>query len=179
MDITALLLKNYAPKPGEIGKYNASAIWGIINGYTSAEEFLKGKGFSFQEAIRCWQGTSKHEQIQNLFKDLDGYEIEKRAEYKYKDFIIVGKADLLTKDKVIEIKTSTEIIPKAKSWHIFQTKLYCVLFDRPQGLIVQPIINPHTIELKEIGIVKQDLDWFKKQMELLDNFHNQLKQYGK
>ena len=179
MDITELLLKRFAPQKQEIGKFNASSIYGITHRYTNIEEYLNGKQFSFIEAFRCWNGTAKHNQIQELFEGLEEYEIEKRAEYKYKDFVVVGKADLLTKDQIIEIKTSQDLMSEAKPWALYQCKIYCSLFDRTKGIIVQPIIKGSSIELKELGVVEKDDKFFQKELVKLENFHKQVLEYVK
>ena len=176
MDLTNLLLSKYKSRPREIGKFHVSDVWAINNGYLKTEEFLTGKENKLPDCFNMWQGVGKHRQIQELFEGLEEYEIEKRAEYQPKEYkwYLVGKADLLTKDEVIEIKTSKNLLDKAKRWHIDQVKIYCSIFDRPKGLIVQPIIKPKSIELKEIGVVKRDEKWFLKEMAKLNEFYDKI-----
>lgn len=177
LDLTPFLLKHYTQKPREINRFNVSQIWGIVNNYTSVKEFLEGKPNNFISCFRMWEGTSKHKQIQMLFEGLEEYQIEKKIEFKPPkyDWILVGKADLLTKDSVIEIKTSADLMPKAKPWAEYQTRIYLSLFKRPTGLICQPIIKGNGIFLKEIGAVKKNDKWFIEQLKLLNDFHNKLK----
>ena len=175
MDITNLLIKKYNGRAQEIGKFNVSSIWGILNGYTGVEEYLNGKENDFNSCKMMWSGTMKHTAIQELFEDTD-YEIEKRVEYRPDyEWYIVGKADLINKDHIIEIKTSDKLLEKAKSWHELQVKFYCTMFERPEALIVQPVVSDKLV-LKEIGRVKRNDKWVLNQLEKLNNFYEQLKQ---
>ncbi len=174
-NLTEFLLEKYASKKGEIGRYNTSSLWAITHGYLSVKEFLEGKPIDSLSAFRMWQGTGKHLQIQEL---LEGkFEIETKVEFKSPeyDWILVGKADALSKDTVLEIKTSTDLMFEAKPWAEYQCRAYCSLFEKKKGIIVQPIVKDSQIFLKTIGEVKRDDKWFQGELKKLDNFHLKLK----
>jgi len=174
MDITNLLLKRYNSKPREVGKFNCSDIWAINNGYLGVEEYLKGKENTVKDCLNMFGGVMKHTAIQELFEDTD-YEIEKRVEYRPDyEWYIVGKADLINKDHIIEIKTSDKLLEKAKSWHIYQCRFYTTMLERPEALIVQPVVSDKLV-LKEIGRVKRNDKWVQGQLEKLNEFYKKLK----
>jgi len=158
-------------KPRVLHRYNCSEIWGLLNGYTTPEQWLRGEKKNFKNAYQMWQGTWKHKQIQSLLPEV---EQELKTEKKVGNLTIVGIADLIDKDRGYEIKTSEKLHKQAKSWHIFQSKLYCILFDRPEWVIVQPVLGKGYLKLKEIGRVKKNLAWFNETMEQLKEKDNEI-----
>jgi hypothetical protein len=177
MNITSLLLKTYRKKPAEIGKFNVSGIYGLLKGYTSLEQYLKGEQISFKSALQMANGVAKHRLIQDLFKDEVGWEIEKKIEYKPPEYewTIIGKADLIKDDTLYEIKTSKDLMFEAKPWAEYQVKIYLTLFEKPEGIIVQPIIKKNGLYLKEIGRIKRDDEFVQGEFKKLNDFYKQLK----
>ncbi len=156
-------------------RYSVGDIWALLNGYLTPENWLRGEKKDFKNAFNIFQGTWKHKQIQSLMTE---YEQEVKKEMKVGDITLVGMADLLAGDKGIEIKTSEKIHIKAKPWHEYQAKLYCILFDRPKWEIVQPIIDGG-LKLKIIGTVYKDDKWFSKIMKKLQLFDKEIEEINK
>ena len=172
IDLTKVFLESFKKKR-ILGRYNVSEIWGINNGYTAPQEYLSPKPTSLLEALRMKEGTLKHLLVGECLERI-GWEIEKKIEYPYKDIIIIGKADGIKDDMVVEIKTSDKIIAQAKRWHIDQLKFYLSMFQKPTGIVFQPIKTADKLFLKEIGQVKRGDMWFKNQLEKLYQFHQKL-----
>lgn len=164
-------------RPNLIGRYSVSKIWAINNGYLTEEQYIKGEEFSVKSALRMTKGTMKHTYIEEL---LDGYKTETKKEMKLEHFTIVGVADVLDlfgKD-VCDHKTSDEL-KQAKSWDEYQVRIYCTMFERPVGYILQPRQDDNNLWLEIIGKVKRNDKWFDTQMAKLLTFHNNLiKNYG-
>jgi hypothetical protein len=59
----------------------------------------------------------------------------------------------------------------SKPWHEYQVKLYCTMFERPRGVVLQPVENKDGLYLKEIGYVTRDDQWFADEMAKLYAFH--------
>lgn len=175
IDLTPVLLKKFSGYPKKVGRYSVSDMWAILNGYLSVREYLLPKKVDSVQAFRMWQGVTKHNQVQEFLKEI-GWECEVKREREIKGFEIVGKVDAINAGEILEIKTSEELMAKAKRWHLFQAKIYCSLFERPVAYIMQPVVNSK-VELKEIGCVKRDEEWFQEQMGLLEQFHEQLITY--
>lgn len=169
IDLTAKLLEIQAFKPPIIGRYHISGLWGVLNHYDTPEQFIKGKTIDLQTAFKMKMGTLKHELIQELLPD---WEIEKKTEYKYKDFILVGKCDAIKDDTILEIKTSDKVMPEAKRWHIWQVKMYLSMFKKERGIIVQPTITNSKLLLREIGRVKREDKWFMGELTKIEKLHN-------
>ncbi len=167
-------------RPNKVGRYSISQIYAYLNGWQTPEDFIKGEKLDFTSQFRCFQGTSKHKQIEELMKLL-GYKTEVKKEMKVGDFTIVGIADYLSDNEVADLKTSAKLYDKAKPWQIFQVKLYCTVFKKDIGKVAQPIYKsnsngePTDFYLKEIGSTKRDDGWFKAKMEKLNKFHNKVK----
>lgn len=174
IDLTPTLLTKYQDKKKEINRFSVSDCWAIIHGRITPKDYLRGEIRDFSQIFKMWQGTWKHNQIQELLKEL-GYEIEPKIEYKTDDFVLVGKADAILGDEILEIKTSAELIPNAKSWHIEQVMIYLSLFKKQKGVIVQPITKGNKLFLKEIGKVERDDEFFRKVLEELKEFQSKLK----
>lgn len=182
-DLTASLLEANKPYERTKGRYNASELWGIThtdwngNPYLTPEMWVENKQKEFPQVFRMWEGSNKHKAIQELFQydqQLKDYEIEKKIEYKVNDNItLVAKADAI-KDDILEIKTTNEVLYKAKPSHIYQLKLYLSIFEKPNGYIVQPIIRGDKLLLNIIGSSKRDDIFFKKECDKLIEFHKKV-----
>jgi hypothetical protein len=173
IDLTNQLVDYYKISPGKIGRYSVSSVWGIVNGYTTVSDFLSGQTVTALAALRMSNGRWKHAQVQELLpKD---FNIETKKEITVHDFVLVGRVDFMTDDTVYEIKTKSSVMDKAKSWHMYQAKLYCTMFEKNKASILQPIIFNHRLILKNIGNTKRDDQWFSKQMDKLLTFHESLK----
>lgn len=167
------LVKLAESKDNVIGRYSMSKLWAINNGYLKPEDYIKGEPITPEGARRMKLGTKKHELLEELFPE---YETEVKKEMKVKDFEIVGIADILDLEgnNVIDFKTSDKL-KEAKSWDEYQVKIYCTLFERPEGLILQPVYKGNNHYLKLITKVVRDDSWFSVQMDKLEKFHNKLK----
>lgn len=174
IDLTESLISHYAIRPGIVGRYSVSGIWGINNGFTSVKEFLSGKKVTAKEAIRMSNGKWKHNQIQELLGT--HYKIEEKVEKIMVGvgWKLVGKVDFMDDGTIYEIKTTDFLLTAPKPWHESQVKLYCTLFERPVGHIVQPIIKDGHLILKLVGSVKRDDMWFEDEMLKLNEFHKKL-----
>jgi len=171
-DLTDQILKPY---PNKIGRYSISKIWGILNGYLTPEQYIKGEEHTLEDILRMNEGTMKH-------KFLEKYaigETEIKKEYDCGDFVIVGKCDELTENEVIEYKTSVKLYDKPKAWHIHQLKMYLTIFERPLGIIYQPKIIKGRFILDTLGTTQNNYLWFQEQISKLRIFHEELKNYGK
>ncbi len=194
IDLKPVLVEesNENQRQGEVGRYSISQIYAMLEGWTTPEDFINGEIMSFSQAFNCWYGTGKHTQIEQLLKRL-GYETEIKKEYDCGDFKIVGRCDFLNEQMVGDLKTSIELIGKAKKWSLFQVKLYCSVFEKEYGVIYEPIIKkeqtynkmgyPKTevvdFYLQDIGRTKRNDDWFKKQLIKLGEFHEKVVDYQK
>lgn len=172
IDKTKEFLALYPPKAGVMGRYSCSKIWSFLNGYCSPQQYLEGETVDFKGALRMFNGTMRHEAFPKLFPE---YQSEVKKEMKVGKFIIVGVADYLNKEEVLEMKTSEKVYEKAKPWAIHQAKLYCNLFDRQIARIIQPIIKGNKLLFKELSVVKKDDSWFKAEMEKLKKFDEEVK----
>lgn len=173
IDLTPAL-KEVVPNPERVfGRYYVSDLYAITHGLLTPENFSIPRQLSISERFAMWQGGWKHRQTQELL-EIMGFAVEVKKELAHKDFELVGKVDALDDKQVIEIKTSAMVFSKAKEWHNYQTKVYCSLFDRPKGLICQPVVKDRKIYLKVIGQVRQDDRWFNEQLKKLALFHEKL-----
>lgn len=164
----------------KLGRYSASEIYKMITpglpwGMPVAKYF-DVEDITPEGAMRMINGIINHEQVQ---KHLDQNKCEIKKEYDYNgEFTLVGKADYLPDtDTVWEIKTSDTAMAKSKPWHDHQCKLYCTMFGRSKGYILQPVIEDNHLILKEIGFVERDDEWFEQEMQKLLNYHERLKVY--
>ncbi len=181
-----LLEKTHADRrENKIGRYSVSGIWAINNNYMSMKKFIDGEDFDFVSCFRMWNGTWKHAQLEDLFK-WKGYQVEQKREKEIvhddAKFTIVGKADifdLIETEDVCDFKTSDTLTSEAKPWSMYQVKMYCTLFEKPVGYIVEPRKNANDIWLEVIGKVERNDEWFEYEMCLLKDFHKKLlKKYG-
>jgi hypothetical protein len=148
----------------KLHRYSASNIYALLKGWEKPETYLEPKIFNFKEAFRMWQGINKHKEIQELLPE---YEQEVKIEKEIDGLTIVGMADLMNKEEILEIKTSTKLHQKAKPWHTHQLKLYLTLFEKPKGSVVQPVTSNKGLSLKTIGTYERDDEWFKGEIEKL------------
>lgn len=180
IDLTPKFLELQRFKPPTVGRYKISELWGVLNAYDTPEQFIKGKIIDFESAMKMKMGTLKHKLCQEC---LEGWEIEKKTEFTIttlagEDFLIVGMADAIKDDTIMEIKTSDTLIEKAKRWHEWQLKMYLGMFNQKYGIIVQPIIKKGLF-LKTIGEVKENKDWFNKEINKIIELHKNLCQMRK
>lgn len=173
INLTPILEFKMGSRPRVRGRYNASEMWAIANGYLTPEQYFNPKPRTASDFMKMLSGIIVHEQIQKLL----GQEKEKKVEYKRDGITLVAKADHLPndeQDEVWEIKTSENEIDKAKPWFKYQTKLYCTMFNKERGVIYQPVFNKDGLFLKDIGVVKRDDDWFEKQIQILLAFNEKV-----
>ena len=177
IDFTDALIKSSLQKDDKKpNRFHVSSIWGIVNGYTSVQEYIEGKKFTAFEAWRMLMGSKKHEAVQEFLKDK--YDMEVKMEIKEGEIEIVGKVDCMAKDKthILEIKTSDTLYEKAKSWHIYQLQWYLYLWQIPVGYIVQPATKDGKYYLKVIGEVKRPTKiWYVNQIVKLNDFYKEVK----
>jgi len=175
-DLTEQLLEK--PQPGKIGRYSVSKLWGCINTnregepYCTPKQYLEGEAIDVHQALRMKMGTLKHEFVQSLLPD---WEHERKVEYQYDDFTIVGKIDCIKDKKGLEIKTTTEIMDTAKPWAVWQARMYASMFNLESIQVVQPVIEEGKFILKVLRTSKQNQEWFEKQLLLIKQFHLCLK----
>lgn len=172
IDLTQNLIEKMKSRSRVRGRYNSSELYAILNGWVTPETWMNPKERLPEELIKMWKGIYGHEAIQYLLKK-NLCEIKK--EVRYKGITLVGKADYLPDgdnvSEVWEFKTSEEVLDSSKPWHDYQARLYTTMFDRPKGVVLQPIETSTQIMLKAIGEVHRNDEWFKAQMEELYNFH--------
>lgn len=173
IDLTEALLDKQKSRPFVLGRYSVSRLWGILNGYCTPEEFIRGEHIDFRSAMRMRMGTLKHELVQELMPE---WKLEVKKEYKYKGIIIVGKCDALKDDTILEIKTSEKVIDVAKRWQIWQVKMYLSMFKVSKGIIVQPTTTSSRLLLKDIGTIERNDAWFKKELVKIEDLHKTLKE---
>ena len=163
---------NRPRKPRVLHRYHASEIWGLLTinyktgkPYTTPEDWVNGKVFDEKGSMNVWHGTFTHEKIQSLYPE---YEQELPKVYEKNGIIISGKADLINETEVIELKSSLDKVhDTAKSWHIFQLKLYLTMFERSVGRVGQPFWRDKVPYLKWLGTYKRSDSWFEGQVEKL------------
>jgi len=172
----ALIEQENQNRQRKIGHYRVSDLWAMMNGYLKPEDYLKPQKLGAKSCLLVWQGKNKHQQLEPLLEAI-GWETEVSKQMEFEDFLISGRADGLNEKQVLEIKTSAEVLGNSKRWHDYQVRIYCTLFEKPEGIICQPIIRNNKILLKELKTIKRNESWFKTQMELLKEYHNNLKKY--
>lgn len=173
LDLTGHLKKRYQPYPRTVGRYSASEAWSIINGYTTPAQWLNPEPPDFKGMMNMWNGIQGHASVQDL---LDKTKCENKKEYKYGEIVLVGKADYLpSPNEVWEFKTSSEAMTSAKPWHLHQVKLYCTMFERAVGMVLQPLTTKDKFVLRELARVNRNDAWFEEQMAKIQAFHEQVK----
>jgi len=147
---------DYQRPPNRI---SVSAVYGLLESWEDRPPDLLGM-------IRMTEGRAKHKMIQEL---LPQYQHEVKIEYPFGNLVLVGKADCVGEDHILEIKTSRELKDKAKEWEVCQAKLYCSLFEKPECWICQPCFTGEKLYLKILRRVKRNEDWFKETLQTLTN----------
>lgn len=174
INLTARLKQKMGSRPRVRGRYNSSELYFINHGQgklkVTPESWLNQPDRPIKDILNMWSGIGLHNQLEEL---LGKEHSEKKVEYKYKDITLVGKADFMPphKDEVWEFKTSEKLMEEAKPWHISQVKLYTTMFEKPLGVIYQPIQDSDGVYLKHLGTVERDDEWVEKELELLYQFH--------
>lgn len=148
IDLTSKLMEQFQPQERDSRRISVTDIHAILNSW-------EDRPIDIASALRMWQGTWKHKMIQELLPD---YEHEKKLEYPYKDITVVGKADCLSDDHILEIKTSENLLDKAKEWHYTQALIYCTMFERAHCYIVQPAYTGNSLYLKKLRKVGRNDD---------------------
>ena len=176
IDLSKKLLKsiNNDGHPKKLHRYSCSNIYALLQGWEKPETYLEPKTFDFLNAYRMWQGKWKHQQVQSLMPE---YEQEIKVVKEVGNLTIVGMADLINDEEVIEIKTSEKLHTKAKAWHTHQLKLYLTLFERPTGRVMQPVKTEDGLILKELGTYKRSDSWFEGQVEKLGVIDKKITEY--
>jgi hypothetical protein len=171
VNLTPALLQKMNARPRVRGRYNSSELFFILNGSTSPQDWINPKPRTAKEILVMWNGIGVHNQLE----DLMGKEYsEKKVTYEYKGMTLVGKLDFLPPhkpDEIWEFKSSVKLMSRAKPWHEHQVKLYLTMFQKPTGVVFQPVSNDDGIFLKRLATVKRDDKWFMDQMEILYAFH--------
>lgn len=124
-----------------IGEYHTSSLcpthclrakW---HSFTNSLNHGGGRRFPHKAQMRMRIGELVHRDIQaHLTQEDWEVEVEKRA--RYWDFHIVARCDILTPDKVIDIKTweRKSGFPKSlPNGYFYQVNTYCGLFSREKG----------------------------------------------
>lgn len=172
VDLTNKLLMSLSSRPRIRKRYNASEIYAITHGWTTPEQWMSPPPREVKDVLLMWNGMGAHHQIQTL---LGGrYYKEEKVEFNLDGGIsLIAKADFLPADKpneVWEFKTTDSVMDKAKPWAEYQVKLYCSLFNRPEGVVYQPVQSEKGLFLKFLGRVNRDDEWFKGEMQKLKEF---------
>lgn len=157
-DLTKKLLElnKYERKPN---RYNVSELYGLLNGYPQTKPTI-------QDIIRMANGTMKHKWLEQFAEG----QTEVKKEIDYDDFVLVGKCDELLDNAVVEYKTSDKVMDKAKPWAVFQVRMYLSMFERPLGIIYQPVIKNNKFILKCLGTTHRNDDWYAEQIDKLKQY---------
>jgi hypothetical protein len=173
-------LELYKPKQRTVGKYYVSDLWAMTSGYLPPEKFLALEPFNLGSQINCHMGIEKHESVQKLLQVIYPKGVaEERVEKKFGDFVIVGKADFIENDVIIEIKTSFDLMPDSKPWQDYQLKWYLELFRKERGYVVQPVFKtyngkPVDMRLKILKIVYCNPLFVDKELDKIKMYHQAL-----
>jgi CRISPR/Cas system-associated exonuclease Cas4 (RecB family) len=158
----------------KLNRFSVSELYYLLAGWTTVEEYLKGKEFTIKNLWEMKLGELKHQWIQDFLKK--DYECEIKKVYKVDDLEIVGKADLIAKDHGIEIKTG-KARDKASRSQEFQARMYCTIFEKPVFYIMQPYHNHEKAYLKTIGVVHRNDKWFETQINKIKLKYQEIKNY--
>lgn len=132
-------------------RISVSKVYALLNDWEDRPADLLGM-------VRMVEGRSKHEMVQVLLPD---YQHEVKIERPFGDgWVLVGKADCVAEDHILEIKTSREVMTKAKEWHVLQLRLYLTLLEKPVGYIAQPCFTGEKLYLKVLRACKRNDEWF-------------------
>lgn len=159
IDLTEALMARHTPRERNPKRVYVSEVYALLQGWEK-------KPVGVLEAIRMFKGTVKHDMVQRLLPDR--YKTEVKIEYPFGGgYTLVGKADGLSEEDGIEIKTSDDVMECAKAWHVCQARLYAALFNRP-FLIVQPVWTSSSLYLKTLRTCRPDQDWFNKTLKEIE-----------
>jgi len=137
-------------------------------------EYKKEKYMSVGDCPKCGEKELEIATINSPLDETSTYYCPRCDKFvEIPNFTIVGVADCINQNEILEIKTSQKVHDKAKPWAAHQLKLYLTLFEIPKGRIVQPIISKG-LYLKVLGEYKRNDQWFEKEMLKLAEFHKQL-----
>ncbi len=82
-------------------------------------------------------GRNMHVEYQNDYAAIDqNAKMEKEVMFVHENFIIMGKADIVTREKVIEIKTVNNLPERPYAPHIRQINFYMKLCGREKGNLI-------------------------------------------
>ncbi len=105
------------------------------------------------------EGKTIHQNFQNEWITTVDEEAkpEEKAMFLHENFAVLGKADLVSGEKVIEIKTTTRIPNRPYLTHVRQLNFYLGLFGKKEGTLIY--IERNGNGRKEFSI-KFDADMF-------------------
>ena len=162
MDLTDQLMEKFQPRERDPRRVSVTSIHALLNGW-------EDRPIGVEDAIRMFNGTVRHKLIEELVPD---YEKEVKVEYPFKDIVVVGKADLVAEDHLIELKTSENLLDKAKEWHYTQAVLYNTMFEKDYTLIMQPCYTPYKLYLKKLRKVGRNDEKVEQMLEQVNYIIN-------
>jgi CRISPR/Cas system-associated exonuclease Cas4 (RecB family) len=113
-----------------------------------------------------------HVEFQNDYAAIDETaKMEKEVMFVHENFIIVGKADIITEEKVIEIKTVKNLPEKPYPPHLRQINFYMKLCGREKGSLIY--IKRETKEQKTFS-VDYDEDLFLEDLKRFEKLTKHL-----
>ena len=115
-------------------------------------------------------GSAIHKYIEylvNKYRDkLDMYiEVEKHVEFEYGKYKVVGRADIVTKDEVWEIKVVSKTYKLPSLLHITQANIYAYLLQKPVFRLVY--IRDRNIDEFVYGVSDRLVDMFFNRLNTL------------
>ncbi len=122
------------------------------------------------------EGKTLHENFQNEWIEQVDSEAkqEEEAMFLHDKFVVRGKADIVSGDKVIEIKTTNKLPPRPYETHVRQLNFYLGLFKLEHGLLIYLLRNGNGRREFEVGFDEgmflNDLRRFEKLYECLTSF---------
>lgn len=161
-----------------INRFSVSELYYLLAGYTTIEEYVKGKELTVKNLWEMQLGSLKHEWIQAHPFIKEKYQCEIKKVYETQGIQIVAKADGICKEHGIEIKTG-KAREKASRSQEFQARMYCTLFELPVFYIVQPYHNHEKAYLKTIGVIHRNDKWFATQVQKILLKYEEIQEYVK
>jgi len=171
ISLTQKLRQKMGNRPRTRGRYHSSELYFINKGLTTPEEWFTPREKETKEMLKMWSGIGMHNQLEDL---LGKENSEQKKEISYKGLVLVGKVDFMppdSPDELWEFKTSEKLMKTSKPWHDYQVKLYCTMFGKKRGMVLQPVQTSDGIYLKHLKTIERDDEWFKKELESLYVFH--------
>ena len=163
IDLTDKLMELYQPRERDPMRVSVTQIHALLNGW-------EDRPIGVPEAIRMFNGTIRHKIVEEL---LPKYEKEVKVEYPYKDIVVVGMADLVAEDHLIELKTSANVMDKAKEWHYTQAVIYNTIFEKDYTLIMQPVHTYRKFYLKRLRKVGRNDEKVHQMLDIINNIKTQ------